>query len=73
MTSFGGTKSIVISTVSILGGKNPFLGVAYLVIGSICVLLGLLFLARHIIKPRKENNDVCLFIYYLGNWVIMHI
>ncbi len=53
---FGGTKSIVISTVSFLGGKNPFLGIAYMVVGVVCLLIGILFLARHVIKPRKLGD-----------------
>jgi len=54
--SFGGTKSIVISTVSFLGGKNPFLGIAYMVVGCICILLGVVFTARHLYKPRKLGD-----------------
>jgi hypothetical protein len=54
--SFGGTKSIVISTVSILGGKNPFLGIAYITVGVICWVLGIGFLIREMIKPRKLGD-----------------
>ncbi|KAJ3070989.1 hypothetical protein HDU98_005951 [Podochytrium sp. JEL0797] len=56
VNTFGGTKSIVISTVSILGGKNPFLGIAYIVVGIVCWILGLLFLLRHMVKPRKLGD-----------------
>ncbi|KAJ3063484.1 hypothetical protein HDU99_004818, partial [Rhizoclosmatium hyalinum] len=56
VNTYGGTKSIVISTVSILGGKNPFLGISYIVVGIICWILGLLFLLRHMIKPRKLGD-----------------
>lgn len=52
VTSFGGTKSIVISESSWLGGKNPFLGIAYLVVGLICIILGAAFLAKHLVSPR---------------------
>ncbi|KAJ1564653.1 hypothetical protein HK405_014302, partial [Cladochytrium tenue] len=51
VASFGGTKSIVISTASILGGKNPFLGVAYIVVGALCWVLGILFLIRQMFRP----------------------
>ncbi|KAJ2986766.1 hypothetical protein NUW54_g9639 [Trametes sanguinea] len=54
--SFSGTKSIVISTVSWMGGKNPFLGWAYVAAASLLVLLGILGTIRHLIKPRKLGD-----------------
>jgi hypothetical protein len=35
-----------------MGGKNPFLGIAYVVVGGLCIVLGALFTATHLIKPR---------------------
>ncbi len=52
VTVFGGTKAILISTRTVMGGKNPFLGIAYLVVGGICIVLGAIFTATHMIKPR---------------------
>lgn len=52
MKSFSGTKSIVISTVSWVGGKNPFLGWAYVAAAALFVLLGLAGTVRHLVKPR---------------------
>ncbi|XP_013382591.1 cell cycle control protein 50A [Lingula anatina] len=56
VTAFGGTKSMVLTTTSWLGGKNSFLGIAYIVVGSLCVVLGVAFLIIHI-KVGKKTAD----------------
>lgn len=35
-----------------MGGKNPFMGIAYVVVGGICIVLGALFTVAHLVKPR---------------------
>nr|ODN85294.1 transcription regulator [Cryptococcus depauperatus CBS 7841]ODN89758.1 transcription regulator [Cryptococcus depauperatus CBS 7855] len=57
---FSGTKSIVISTVSWIGGKQPFLGWAYIAAAILCVVLALAGLVRHLIKPRKLGDMTLL-------------
>lgn len=53
---YEGTKTIVISTSTVLGGSNPFFGIAYLVVAGVCFLLGVLFLIKHLISPRKLGD-----------------
>ncbi|CAJ0931272.1 unnamed protein product, partial [Mesorhabditis belari] len=48
VSTFGGTKEFVISTTSWAGGKNGFLGVAYMAVGSLAILLGIIFIIIHI-------------------------
>jgi hypothetical protein len=52
VTEYDGTKSILLSTRTALGGKNPFMGIAYVVVGGVCVLLGALFTIAHLVRPR---------------------
>jgi len=51
--SFEGTKTIVLSTVSILGSANNFLAVAYFVVGSVAIFFALVFGWAHWRHPRS--------------------
>jgi len=50
--SFGGTKAVVLSTSSWIGGKNGFLGGAYLTVGIICIVLAAGFAIKQNFFPR---------------------
>lgn len=50
--SFHGKKKLVLSTNSWLGGKNHFMGIAYLSVGALCFLLATVFILVHLIWPR---------------------
>lgn len=53
---FNGHKYISIATDSLVGGKNDFLGIAYIVVGSICVILILFLIFDKIFNPRKLGD-----------------
>jgi hypothetical protein len=54
---FHGRKAFVLSTASdLLGGRNDFLGIGYLTVGSCCLIFGLAFLWRHLVKPRPLGD-----------------
>jgi len=59
---FGGAKEVVLSTNSWMGGKNLFLGIAYLVVGGLAFLTALSFLLAHytgffgLIRRRKFGD-----------------
>uniref|UniRef100_A0A0E0K814 ALA-interacting subunit n=1 Tax=Oryza punctata TaxID=4537 RepID=A0A0E0K814_ORYPU len=54
--SFGGSKALVLSTTSWIGGKNNFIGVAYLTIGGLCIFLAVGFVVLlYMVKPRYAN------------------
>jgi len=55
--SFSGTKSIVLSQISILGGKNSFLPISYIIVGVLCLLIGVVFLFIHV-KYGKLSGDI---------------
>lgn len=54
---FSGSKSVILSTTSLLGGKNSFLGVAYIVVGCICFVMGVILLFVHI-KFGKQTSEM---------------
>lgn len=53
---FDGTKSIVISTVSWIGGKQPFLGWSYVAVSAICVFLAVAGTIKHMVRPRRMGD-----------------
>lgn len=52
VSAFGGSKSVVFSNVSWIGGKNDFLAYAYIITGAVCIFLGILFAIKEMIAPR---------------------
>ncbi len=61
VASFSGKKFVVLSTTEWLGGKNNFLGLAYIVVGSICFFLAAVFAIKNAISPRKIGDQQWLF------------
>ncbi|XP_058090504.1 ALA-interacting subunit 1-like isoform X1 [Magnolia sinica] len=54
--SFGGKKKLVLSTTSWIGGKNDFLGVAYLTVGGLCLFLAISFILLYFARPRPLGD-----------------
>lgn len=56
VTQFDGSKLFILSNTSFLGGKNSFLGYAYIAVGSICFILGIVLLIVHL-KYRSHAHS----------------
>lgn len=54
--SFDGSKSLLISNLGEFGGKNPFLGVAFVVVGSVSLMFALLFVIKQTVAPRAKAD-----------------
>jgi len=54
VSTFQGKKSFVLSTTNALGGKNYFLAICYLTVGSICMLFAMIFCCAYM---RKRNTS----------------
>jgi hypothetical protein len=60
ITRFKGSKSLVISTTSILGGRNPYLAPVFIYVGIFCFVAGIFFSLKHILRPRKLADPTYL-------------
>ncbi|XP_059642801.1 ALA-interacting subunit 1-like isoform X2 [Cornus florida] len=58
--SFGGKKKLVLSTTSWIGGKNNFLGIAYLVVGGLCLSITISFIVLYVMNPRPMGDPTFL-------------
>jgi hypothetical protein len=56
VSEFKGEKYFVISTVNSFGGKNSFLGIAYIVVGSLCIVMAIVFFIGYKIHNKKKDN-----------------
>lgn len=55
--SFEGKKSFVLSTTNALGGKNYFLAICYIVVGSLCIVFAIIFLVAYCKKKNSNNSN----------------
>lgn len=57
VSGWDGSKRFVLSTSNSLGGQNYFLGVAFIVVGCLCVTLAIIFFGVFMSKKDKEAEN----------------
>jgi LEM3 (ligand-effect modulator 3) family / CDC50 family len=60
VTRFKGSKALVVSTTSIFGGRNPYLGPVFIWVGVFCLVAGTFFTLKHTLRPRKLADPAYL-------------
>ncbi|XP_063926292.1 cell cycle control protein 50A-like [Zophobas morio] len=53
---FDGKKKVVLATTSFFGGKNQFLGLGYIIMGSVTVFSAICFSLVQLLNPRKIGH-----------------
>ena len=54
---FAGEKEIILSTTNIFGGKNNFLGIAYTIVGLLCLVLSVTLVIAHKYQGKLLESD----------------
>jgi len=57
VSKFHGSKALVLTTTSLIGGKHPQLGMMIYIIGYICLFFALVIGLKHWFKPRKIGDS----------------
>lgn len=60
VTRFRGSKTLLLGTTSVFGGRNPYLAPVFLWSGVFCLVAGALFTLKQIIRPRKLADPAYL-------------
>jgi LEM3 (ligand-effect modulator 3) family / CDC50 family len=53
VTRFRGSKTLIVSTTSIFGGRNPYFAPVFIWVGIFCFVAGTFFTLKHTLRPRK--------------------
>lgn len=56
VTMFGGTKAIVFSTTTWVGGRNLELGLIHISVAVLCFIIALVLAAKQLITPRRPGD-----------------
>ena len=57
VSAFDGKKRFVLSTTNAFGGKNTFLGICYIVVGSLWFIFAIIFMIAWFIQNRKKKEE----------------
>lgn len=54
VASFNGKKSFVLATTNSLGGQNYFMAIAYIVVGSLCIVFSVIFFGAFMSRKTAQ-------------------
>jgi len=57
VSSFSGAKYVVLSTTNMLGGKNYFLAICYIIVGALCLMLGIIFFIAYMNRKSQDGKQ----------------
>jgi hypothetical protein len=56
VNSFNGKKWFVLSTTNMLGGRNYFLAICYIVVGALCIVFAIIFFVAYMRKQSLQTS-----------------